>query len=115
MTLMSSRRTAAVLIALVAMLMPVAEADAQIYSWRAADGAFVVSDRPPSHEITTVSVPGTTQIRTTRPVTRVEEAGQYDTLIRHHTTQHGIRADLDLVRTPIQVESGLDPRARSPV
>ena len=76
MTTTSYQTETAVLIGLAIMLMSAAAADAQIYSWRAADGAFVVSDRPPSHEITTVSVPGTTQIRTTRPGTRVEEAGQ---------------------------------------
>ena len=114
MTPMCSRSTAAVLIAFVVTLMTVtAAADAQIYSWRDADGALVVSDRPPSPEVTTVSVAGTTRIRTTRPVTRVEGAAQYDTLIRHHATQQGVRADL--VRAVIQVESGFDPHARSPV
>ena len=60
MTLLFSRSIAAVLIAFVVMLLSVTEADRQIYDWRDADGALVVSDRPPSSDVTTVGVAGTT-------------------------------------------------------
>ena len=113
MMTMSYQTAAAVLTGLAVMLMSVAPANAQIYSWRDADGARVVSDRPPSPEAETVTLAGTDDIRVTRAVTRVEAVARYDTLIRHHAIQHGIRADL--VRAVIQVESGFDPDARSPV
>ena len=109
----SSSRTAAVLVGLAVTLMSAAAADAQIYSWRDADGILVVSDQPPSPETETVGVVGTDHIRTTRAVTQVNQAAQYDTLIRHHAGRHGVRADL--VRAVIQVESGFDSDARSPV
>ncbi len=107
------RSAAAVLTGLVVILVSVAAADAQIYSWRDANDALVVSDRPPSAEAETVNVAGTDHIRTTRAVASADEAARYDTLIRHYAMQHDIPADL--VRAVIQVESAFDPDARSPV
>ena len=47
------------------------------------------------------------------PVTATPDgAGRYDALIRRHASNYGVRADL--VRAVIQVESGFNPRARSP-
>lgn len=100
---------------LTVMLVSVPPADAQIYSWRDADGTRVLSDRPPSPEADaiTVAVAGTDHIRATRVVTSGDAPARYDMLIRHHAMQHGVRPDL--IRAVIQVESGFDPDARSPV
>jgi hypothetical protein len=89
-------------------------AEAQIYTWRDANGNPVVGDTLPrgTQPLHTYAVPGATKtLLATRPV----EAGfgsQFDTLISHYSATSGIRADL--VRAVIQVESGFNPRARSP-
>ena len=91
-----------------------AGAEAQIYSWRDANGTLVLSDRPPADGAQTVAVRGTTSgIRTTRAVSRGASAGIYGQLIDHQSARHGVRPDL--IRAVIQVESGFDPNARSPV
>ena len=111
-----SRRCADAVIGLgvlAVMLISAAPADAQIYSWRDADGTRVLSDRPPPPEADAVGAARTDDIRTSRVDTPVEAPAQYDTLIRYHALQHGLRPDL--IRAVIQIESGFDPDARSPV
>ena len=89
----------------------VGSAEAQIYSWRDANGTLVLSDRPQSGTTPTVRVPGTTAIRTTRRVATPDLPGRFDDLITQHADRFGVRRDL--VRAVVQVESGFDPNARS--
>jgi soluble lytic murein transglycosylase-like protein len=83
---------------------------AQIYAWKDAGGNQVFSDRVPSGEYRTFAVAGSA-LRTTRPATG-GNPDRYDALIGQTAAQYAVRPDL--VRAVIQVESGFDPRARSP-
>jgi soluble lytic murein transglycosylase-like protein len=89
-----------------------AMAEAQIYTWRDANGTLVMSATKPesSTDVRTFSVPGAESVRATR---RVEVAYQpdYDGLINEAAGAARVRPDL--VRAVIQVESGFNPRARS--
>ena len=86
-------------------------AEAQIHTWRNADGVLVLSDIPRTEGATTVAVRGTKAMqaaRTSRPV-----PGQsLDTIILREATRQAVRPAL--VRAMIQVESAYDPGARSP-
>ncbi|MEX1127403.1 MAG: lytic transglycosylase domain-containing protein [Vicinamibacterales bacterium] len=88
-------------------------ADAQIYSWRDADGSLVISTtpRPGAMNVKTYAVSnGAPGIRVTRsPINRRAEA--FEPLILQHSAAHNVRADL--VRAVIQAESAFNPRARS--
>jgi soluble lytic murein transglycosylase-like protein len=88
-------------------------AQAQIYSWRDANGNLVVSNKRPATAapVTSYAVPKAQGVRATRPVAS-ERAKAYDDLISEHSKNHGVRADL--VRAVMQVESGFNPYARSP-
>lgn len=88
-------------------------AEAQIYSWRDAGGTLVLSDRPQSPTAKTILVPGTSGFRTTRTVATTSAPGRFDDLITRHANRFGVRPDL--IRAVVQVESGFDPNARSPV
>jgi soluble lytic murein transglycosylase-like protein len=93
-----------------------AAADAQIYSWRDANGNLVLSDTPPADATTptrTYYKPANTRERllVTRPVSR-QYRNDYDDLIVESARLEGVRPDL--VRAVIQVESGYNPYARSP-
>ena len=88
-------------------------AEAQIYSWHDANGTLVLSDHPQSSDATTVLVSCTTAFRTTRPVVTTGTPGRFDNLIARHADRFGVRPDL--IRAVVQVESGFDPNARSPV
>jgi soluble lytic murein transglycosylase-like protein len=83
---------------------------AQIYSWRDANGHQVYSDRAPASAGRTFAVPRST-LRSTRPAAG-QFVNRYDTIIDVVAARHAVRPDL--VRAVIQVESGFDPRARSP-
>lgn len=83
---------------------------AQIYSWRDANGSLVYSDRVQSAEYRTFAVPGSA-FRSTRPASD-KYRNRFDALIDEAAARHAVRPDL--VRAVIQVESGFDPRARSP-
>jgi len=85
-------------------------AGAQIYLWKDASGNQVFSDRMPNGEHRTFAVAGSA-IRSTRQATG-KYANRYDSIIDEAATRHSVRPDL--VRAVIQVESGFDPRARSP-
>lgn len=86
-------------------------ASAQIYAWRDANGTLVLSDRPLDTPTHVYEVEGAPAIRTTSPPvpTRAE---RYDALVQEHAGRHSLRPEL--VRAVIQVESGFNPRARSP-
>src|SRR5471032_501908 len=90
-----------------------APVQAQIYSWRDANGNLVLSNRrsAANTEITSYAVPKADGLRATRSVPS-ERARAYDDLISEHSRMHGVR--VDLVRAVVQVESGFNPNARSP-
>ena len=85
-------------------------AQAQIYSWRDANGTLVLSDRPLGPGARSFPVPRTQAVRVTKPVQ--SQPADVESLIREHADRLGVRADL--VRAVIQVESGFNPRAVSP-
>lgn len=96
---------------LVACLAISSTGEAQIYSWLDANGALVISNEAVSPDVRAVIAEGTTSTGTPAKATP-DGAGRYDALIRRHASNYGVRADL--VRAVIQVESGFNPRARSP-
>lgn len=87
-------------------------ADAQIYSWRNADGALVLSDTRPKdvESVQSYAVPASEDVRAVRDVP-VERARSYDDLIVEHARRNGVRQSL--VRAVVQVESGFNPFAYS--
>jgi soluble lytic murein transglycosylase-like protein len=90
-------------------------AQAQIYAWRDASGSLVLSNKPLTGGIgsmTTYAVPGPTLIRTTTKPPSAGDVSRYDDIIRQHAASHGI--SVDLVRAVIQAESGFNPLAISP-
>jgi soluble lytic murein transglycosylase-like protein len=95
---------------LAAVLVPGA-ADAQIYAWRDASGTLVLSDRKLDAPTAVYEVAGAPAIRATRPMS--VGAGRYDELVQEHATRQSLRPEL--VRAVIQVESGYNARATSPV
>ena len=103
------------IIALFGVAAVVTPVEAQIYSWRDANGTLVLSDRPRSQDVHTlaVAVVGTHQIRTTRAVARTKRWQTLDAVIEENATRYGVRSDL--IRAVIQVESAFDPNACSPV
>jgi soluble lytic murein transglycosylase-like protein len=87
----------------------VTTADAQIYYWRDASGAFVLSDKPKDPSAKTYTVHKVNAIRTTRPMG--ERATLYEDMIAEQSDLHGV--DANLVRAVIQAESAFNPRAVS--
>lgn len=100
------------LTSLVAVLLPrFAEAqDSRIYVWRDESGKVMLTDRRVQAPTRVYEVPGAPNYVTTRPVAAA--AGRYDALITQFSLQRSLRPEL--VRAVIHVESGFDPRARSP-
>jgi len=89
-----------------------ARADAQIYSWRDANGNLVLSDKHPADQpVTTFDVPGSHSVRSTRPTVKRADR-RLDDIIERHATSTRLRPEL--VRAVIQTESAFDPYARSP-
>jgi soluble lytic murein transglycosylase-like protein len=88
-------------------------ADAQIYSWRDADGKLVLSDKPRAGEgtHTTYDVHGSGAVRSTKPLSTGKSA-PYEAAITQHARNQQVAADL--VRAVIQVESAFNPFAVSP-
>ena len=99
--------------ALLLCLFTAVPAQAQIFTWQDASGMLVVSNKPRTDVGTSVTyvVPGTA-IRTPVKPPQTARSAQFDDLIQHHATQHGVSADL--VRAVIQAESGFNPLAVSP-
>jgi soluble lytic murein transglycosylase-like protein len=85
-----------------------APASAQIYMWKDANGHAVLSSRPENaaSQVLVKAPP----IRLTSAVTR--RSRPYESWIATHSTLQNVSPDL--VRAVIQVESGFNPRARSP-
>jgi soluble lytic murein transglycosylase-like protein len=93
-----------------ALLTPLS-ADAQIYAWHDVNGTLVLSDRKLNEGAMTYVVPEASGIRTTKTALP-EYSHVYDSLVDEHASHHALRPEL--VRAVIQVESGFNPRARSP-
>jgi soluble lytic murein transglycosylase-like protein len=88
-------------------------AEAQIYSWKDANGILVVSNVPRGGASTgghTATLPQLTA--RVAPPLRLNSSSDYERLIHEHSALQGVRADL--VRAVIQVESAFNPRAISP-
>jgi soluble lytic murein transglycosylase-like protein len=115
-----------VLATLCLMLVP-ASADAQIYSWRDANGNLVLANTPrpgaaqeaaprpaaqgPVETVRSNPVPKSDPIRkTSRTVS--DRVLMYDGLINQHAQLNDVRPDL--VRAVVQVESAYNPYAKSP-
>jgi soluble lytic murein transglycosylase-like protein len=109
---MTSSRLLCPFVLAMVVLGTVRPAEAQIYSWRDANGKQVFSDRAPagSDVLRTFAVPGSA-LRSTRPVVEGYR-NRFDALIDQAAAKYSVRPDL--VRAVIQVESGFNPRARSP-
>src|SRR5918994_3204995 len=102
----------ALLIAACVSLLRPAVADAQIYAWRDANGTLVLSDRKLDANARTYEVAGAPAFRSTRPLARRAVRERFEPLVQEHASRNNLRPDL--VRAVIQVESGFNPRARSP-
>ena len=98
---------------LCAALVP-ASAEAQIYSWRDANGHMVLANTPQ---------PGAAQLVRSYPVLKSDvvrttsraasdRVRMYDPIINEHAQLNDVRPDL--VRAVVQVESAYNPRALSP-
>ncbi|MGE5358769.1 MAG: lytic transglycosylase domain-containing protein [Bacteroidales bacterium] len=100
-------------VAVAALLLACAwPAHAQIYSWRDARGALVLSDKPPAGyppSRNTAKADGA--FRAARPARR-QFPDRYEDLIAKHANTYAVSREL--VRAVVQVESGFDPYARSP-
>jgi len=89
-------------------------AQAQIYSWRDANGNLVLSNKRAdgtAPDLPSYAVPRAQGVRATRSAI-AERSRPYESLITEHSRAQGVRADL--VRAVMQVESGFNPYARSP-
>lgn len=106
------RSPAAVLYLLLsaAVLCPTA-VEAQIYSWRDANGNLILSDRPKSPEARAFAVANAAEVRATKAVAR-DKALRWEGIIQTHAALQRVRTSL--VRAVVQVESGFNPLARSP-
>ena len=89
------------------------EAAAQIYAWRDPGGNLVLSDRRLDPGATTYAVPDAPALRATRPAAPTAVRSRFEPLVLEYAAREGLRPDL--VRAVIQVESGFNPDARSPV
>ena len=86
--------------------------EAQIYTWRNADGGLVLSDTPQTSAVaTTVQMPGTTAVWRTHAAPQ-GPGGSLAAIISREAARQDVRPEL--VRAVIRVESAFDPRARSP-
>lgn len=88
-------------------------AEAQIYAWRDAHGTLVLSDRRVNAPTQVYEVAGAPAYRTTRAVSPSVSIGRFEPLVLEHSAQFNLRPEL--VRAVIQVESGFNPHAVSPV
>jgi soluble lytic murein transglycosylase-like protein len=99
-------------LAIITVLLVPASASAQIYAWRDAKGTLVLSDRPIEAPTRVYEVAGAPEYRTTTPSEAPAVDEGYESLVQEHAQKHDLRPEL--VRAVIQVESGFNPRARSP-
>ena len=112
--LLSLRQITLGLVALAAVLAGAVPADAQIYSWRDADGRLILANSKPrgGESVQTFAVPEADGVRTTRSAVALDRMQAYDDLIVEHSRLNNVRPSL--VRAVVQVESGFNPRAYSP-
>jgi soluble lytic murein transglycosylase-like protein len=101
------------------VLLWTAPASAQIYAWRDANGALVLSDRKLDESAATYALPTAAPdapdedaVRVTRPAASTSAYDRFESLVQEHAARQSLRPEL--VRAVIQVESGYNPRARSP-
>jgi soluble lytic murein transglycosylase-like protein len=101
-----------VLAALALCVLTPSLAQAQLYSWKDANGRLIISDRPqdPSARTYAVAYVGT-GYGVARPSAGTRRATEFDDLIVEHATRHSLQPDF--VRAVIQAESAFNPRARS--
>lgn len=85
-------------------------AEAQIYTWRNADGELILSDTPLTPTDATVQARRMTAVRTSHIGPPDPDPG-FSGIILREATRQGVRPEL--VRAVIQVESAFDPRASS--
>jgi soluble lytic murein transglycosylase-like protein len=104
-------RFRAVLVAVAFWMWPLA-ANAQIYSWRDANGTLVLSDRSIDAPTKVYGVERAPSYVTTKPAEITSGHDRYEPLIQEHARRQSLRPEL--VRAVIQVESGFDHRALSP-
>jgi soluble lytic murein transglycosylase-like protein len=95
-----------------AVLLSSAPSFAQIYAWRDASGTLVLSDRKLDPSANTFAVPDAPTVRVTRPIVAGGARDRYEPLVQEYSARQSLRPEL--VRAVIQVESGYNPRARSP-
>jgi hypothetical protein len=95
---------------LVAALMPRPAAADELVVSRAADGTVVISDRPLTGPTPIHRVEGAAGYVTTRGAE--VRGSQFDALVLQYAGKHALEPGL--VRAVIQIESGFNPRARSP-
>jgi soluble lytic murein transglycosylase-like protein len=100
------------LVAACASLFWPGQAEAQIYAWRDGNGTLVLSDRKLDANARTYEVPGAPAFRSTRPLATRTVRERFEPLVLEHASRNKVRPDL--IRAVIQVESGFNPRARSP-
>jgi soluble lytic murein transglycosylase-like protein len=88
-------------------------AQAQLYSWKDANGRLIISDSPkdPSARTYAVAYVGSA-FGVARPLPGSRRVTEYDDLIVEHASRHSLQPDF--VRAVIQAESAFNPRARSP-
>ncbi len=88
-------------------------AQAQLYSWKDANGRLIISDRPqdPTAKTYAVAYVGT-GYGVAKPTAGTRRGTEFDDLIAEHATRHSLQPDF--VRAVIQAESAFNPRARSP-
>ena len=110
--MLSRRAITAAAFAACCGLLPAA-AQAQIYSWRDANGNLVLANTPRLGAVQLVQSP-VTNTNTARTMNRVssDRARAYEALIAEHARLNGVRPEL--VRAVIQVESAFNPYAHSP-
>ena len=101
-----------VLCAACTLLLCPAPSTAQIYAWRDSKGTLVLSDKPIDAPTAVYEVAGAPSYRTTTPAETPTVEDSLDSLVLQHAQRHALRPEL--VRAVIQVESGFNPRARSP-
>ena len=101
-----------VLIAATALCAIPLPAAAQIYVRSDPHGRQIWSDHEIDQPTAVYTVAGVATQFSTRPVTEGARIEDYDALVNEHASRQALRPEL--VRAVIQVESGFNPRARSP-
>src|SRR5687768_11820667 len=103
--------TRTLLLATLAAALAPSAAEAQIYAWRDVSGTLVLSDRKLDTPTAVYEVDRAPAYRATKPVST--RASQFEHLVQEYASRESLRPEL--VRAVIQVESGYNPRATSPV